>query len=158
VTLRPEESLRYQINRLARLFEQALRQRTASHGVVPGQFPALLALYAEDGLPQGELSRRTSVEQPTMANTLKRMERDGLIHRVLDPHDRRRAYIHLTERAQELERPLTQAARAINSVATRHLQSDERDAFMHTLTGLIDGLQTTDPEPAAARAHPHRNV
>jgi DNA-binding MarR family transcriptional regulator len=142
VTLRPEDSLGYQINRLARLFEQALRAQTASLGVVPGQFPALLALYVKDGLTQSELSRQVSVEQPTMANTLKRMERDGLIHRSVDPGDRRRAPVHLTERARALERPLTQAAREINAAATGNLRPEERQALMQTLAHLIDALES----------------
>ena len=141
MTLRPEDSLGYQINRLARLFEQALRERTAALGVVPGQFPALLALYVEDGLTQSELSRQVSVEQPTMANTLNRMERDGLIHRTVDPRDRRRVPVHLTDRARELERPLTQAARDINAAATRDLRAEERQALMQTLDRLIGALE-----------------
>ena len=118
MTLAPEQSLGYQINLLARLFEHALRHRIAPYGVVPGQFPALLCLYAQDGLTQTELARRVSIEQPTMANTLARMQRDGLIHRVRDPDDGRSARIHLTERAKALERPLTDAAREINASAT----------------------------------------
>jgi DNA-binding MarR family transcriptional regulator len=141
VTLRPEDSLGYQINRLARLFEQALRAQTASLGVVPGQFPGLLALYVEDGLTQSELSKQVSVEQPTMANTLKRMERDGLIRRTPDPGDRRRAAVHLTERARMLEGPLTQAARDINAAATRELGPEERQALLQTLARLIDALE-----------------
>ncbi|MFD1532387.1 winged helix DNA-binding protein [Pseudonocardia aurantiaca] len=34
-----------------------------------------------------------------MASTLARMERDGLVERVPDPHDRRRSLVHLTPRA-----------------------------------------------------------
>jgi DNA-binding MarR family transcriptional regulator len=142
VTLRPEESLGYQINLLARLFEHALRRKIASHGVVPGQFPALLTLYHEDGLTQAELTRRVSIEQPTMANTLKRMERDGLIRRVPDAHDRRRIRIHLTARAKALERPLTTAAREINAHATEGLQDDERSALQHAIARVMSNLGT----------------
>ena len=45
--LRPASSAGYQVNRLARLFEAALRQRIAAHGVVPGQQCALLAATAD---------------------------------------------------------------------------------------------------------------
>lgn len=141
MTLRPEESLGYQINLLARLFEHALRRKIASHGVVPGQFPALLTLYDEDGLTQAELTRRVSIEQPTMANTLKRMERDGLIRRVPDAHDRRRIRIHLTARAKALERPLTTAAREINAHATEGLHDAERSALQHAIARVMSNLE-----------------
>jgi hypothetical protein len=48
-----------------------------------------------------ELCRRINVEQPTMAHTLDRMERDELIKRKPAPEDKRRALIHLTPRAQD---------------------------------------------------------
>lgn len=72
-------SLGYQVNHLARMLAQALRERIAPLGVVPGQFAQLLVLHEQDGLTQAQLCERVRIEQPTMANTLARMERDGLI-------------------------------------------------------------------------------
>lgn len=40
------------------------------YGVVPGQFPALLALYERDEQTQRELCEVASVDQSTMAKTL----------------------------------------------------------------------------------------
>jgi DNA-binding MarR family transcriptional regulator len=134
-------SLGYQINHLARLMALALRDRIEPHGVVPGQFAQLLALYEEDGLSQAELCERVRIEQPTMANTLQRMERDGLVRRVPDPDDGRRALVFLTERARELEEPLVSAARAVNRSAARGIPRDEVAAFMRTLAAIIGNLE-----------------
>ena len=89
--LRPASSVGYQVNRLARLFEAALRERIAGYGVVPGQFPALLALFEQDGRTQRELCGAASVDQSTMAKTLARMRRDGLVREQPDP-PRRQAH------------------------------------------------------------------
>jgi DNA-binding MarR family transcriptional regulator len=142
VKLDPQQSLGYQVNLLARLFEQALRREIAGYGVVPGQFPALLNLYQEDGLTQVELTRRVGIEQPTMANTLQRMERDGLIERVTDPHDRRRTRIHLTRHARQLESRLANAGHDVNTRAAAGLQPDELATFVKTLARLAGNLQT----------------
>jgi DNA-binding MarR family transcriptional regulator len=107
---------------------------------VPGQFAQLLALYEADGLTQSELSHRVRIEQPTMAVTLKRMERDGLVERVPDPSDGRRARVMLTERARRLEKDLTTAAREVNAIAVEGLTPAEADAFMRTLDRLIANL------------------
>lgn len=69
------ESLGYQVNHLARLLAQALAAQIAPFGVVPGQFAQLLALFEQDGMTQRELCDRVRIEQPTMANTLQRMQR-----------------------------------------------------------------------------------
>lgn len=138
-------SLGYQVNHLARLMAQALRERIAPLGVVPGQFAQLLALYERDGQSQAELCERVRIEQPTMANTLRRMERDGLVRRLPDPNDGRRAAVVLTERARELQEALVDAARDVNVVATTGIGEDELAVFMATVERLIHNLETISP-------------
>ena len=140
-----QASLGYQVNRLARLLAGSLRARIEPHGVVPGQFAQLLALYDEDGITQNELCERVQVDQSTMAHTLKRMERDGLIERAPDPADRRRAIITLTPRAQSLRPVLTTAAAEVNAVATRGFGAADADAVMSLVARLIDNLAGESP-------------
>jgi DNA-binding MarR family transcriptional regulator len=141
--LEREKSLGYQVNHLGRLLAHALRDRIESLGVVPGQFAQLLALYESDGLTQAELCARVQIEQPTMASTLARMERDGLIKRVTNPRDRRQSLVMMTSRARELENELLSAATAVNAVATRGLDEREVAAFMATMAKVIDNLEVT---------------
>jgi DNA-binding MarR family transcriptional regulator len=113
-----DSSLGYRINHLGRLLAQALNQRTAPLGVVTGQLAQMLALFEQDGLTQRELCELVRIEQPTMANTLHRMERDNLIHREPDPADGRRTRVMLTARARDLEDQMVAAARNLNAIAT----------------------------------------
>ncbi len=136
-----QESLGYQVNHLARLMAQALRERIESMGVAPGQFAQLLALYEEDGLTQRELCERVRIEQPTMASTLRRMERDGLVERVPDPADGRSARVLLTDRSRRLEKDLVAAARTVNCDATRGLSRTETSTLMGSLTHVIANLE-----------------
>jgi DNA-binding MarR family transcriptional regulator len=136
-----QSSLGYQVNHLARLLEHALRVRIDGHGVVPGQFAQLLALYEEEPLTQRDLCERVGIEQPTMANTLQRMQRDGLIDRVADPEDGRRAHVTLTPRAHRLRDALMAAARDVNAVAARGLTEAELATFMSALQLMIDNLE-----------------
>jgi len=142
-SLAPQASVGYQVNHLARLLAQALRERIEPLGVVPGQFAQLLALYEQDGLTQAELCARVRIEQPTMASTLARMQRDGLIDRVPDPADGRRALVTLTPRARELQDQLIATARAVNSTATRGLDPSQTTAFLAALACAIDNLDPT---------------
>jgi DNA-binding MarR family transcriptional regulator len=146
------ESLGYLVNHLARLMARALHTEISAHGVVPGQFPVLLALWEEDGLTQAELHRRTDVEQATMANTLQRMERDGLIVRKPDPADARRARVHLTARARSLESSLVRAARRVNERTTAGLSASERESFVRLLHGAIAALGSTGISRQQGRA------
>jgi DNA-binding MarR family transcriptional regulator len=136
-----EESLGYQVNHLARLLAAALRERIEPHGVVPGQFAQLLALFEHDGVSQAELCREVQIDQSTMTHTLRRMERDGLVSRTSDPGDQRRSLISLTPRAHELAPTLVGAAREVNALAATGVSSAELDTCMRVLATAIDNLQ-----------------
>jgi len=142
--LRRLESLGYLTNHLARLFAHALAERIAEYGVVPGQFAQLLALYERDGLTQRELCDRVRIEQATMAKTLQRMERDGLVQCLPDSQDRRRIRVHLTERAKSLRPHLMAAGRAVNDVATSGLSERDVAAFRRITRRLIENLEAAE--------------
>jgi DNA-binding MarR family transcriptional regulator len=136
-----EESLGYQVNHLARLLAHALGTRIAATGVVPGQFAQLLALFEQDALTQRELCDRVRIEQPTMAKTLARMQRDGLVTTRPDPADRRRIRVNLTDRARALEPELTAAARAVNAAATLGLTDAQVATYLRLTATLIRNLE-----------------
>ena len=138
------ESAGYLANHMARLFAIALQDRIRPLGLSIGQFPALLELWAEDGLTQKELVARLDVEQATMANTLGRMERDGLIRRTRDPEDGRAQQIWLTPRAKALRKDAIAAANTQNAVALRKLSAAERRAFVALMRRVIEAMRGDD--------------
>jgi len=129
-------SLGFLINLLARQFSQALAGRINAWGVVPGQMGVLICLWEEDGLSQAELCRRVRVEQPTMARTLQRMARDGLVRKGSDPLDRRKTRIRLTSRARNLEPLLARAAGEVNGLAWSELKERERELLLDLLARI----------------------
>ena len=151
VGLQRHRSLGYQVNHAARLLEQELRRRIEALGVVPGQFAALLALYESDGVTQAELGDRVQIEQSTMTKTLVRMERDGLVSRAPDPHDRRRTLVWLTDHARALEPQLADAARSANDLATTGLEQHQVEVMMTALEQVIDNLTRADRRPHTER-------
>jgi DNA-binding MarR family transcriptional regulator len=136
-----EESLGYQVNHLARLLAQALATRIAPYGVVPGQFAQLLVLFEEDGLTQRELCDRVRIEQATMAKTLQRMQRDGLVRCDPDPDDRRRIRVYLTDQARALEPELVATARSVNTFATDGLTDAEIASYLDLTARLVNNLE-----------------
>lgn len=135
----------YLANHLARLFAQHLAAGIAPLGLAPAQFMALLELWREDGLTQAELCARLDVEQATMAGTLGRMARDGLIERRAHPVDRRAQTVHLTDRARALEAPATEAAQAVNAQALAALPEAERVPFVASLSRIVAEMRRRKP-------------
>lgn len=97
----------------------------------------LLELWREDGLTQRQLVDRLDVEQATVANTLARMERDGLIVRRPLAGDGRAQSIHLTKRARTLETPATAAATGVNQALLAGLSSVEREELTSLMRRVI---------------------
>ncbi len=137
----PSASMGYQVNLAARLLAQLLATHISEHGVAPGQFAQLLALYKRDGQTPAELCAAVAIEPGTMTKTLQRMERDGLVERRTDPDDGRRVRIQLTERARELETVFRSVIANINAQALHGLSADERRSFMRALAQVIENTE-----------------
>ncbi|SLN15676.1 Transcriptional regulator HosA [Roseivivax jejudonensis] len=127
----------YLVNHLGRLFAAELQARIRPLGLSVGVFPLMLQLWERDGLTQRELVDRLGLEQATVANTLSRMARDGLIVRRGDPHDGRIARSWLTERGRALRAPAVAAAEEVNAAALSGLSERERDAFVQLMQKTI---------------------
>lgn len=135
-----DKSLGYVVNHLARMFARALDRALAPHGVALGQFPLLLILWEQDGLTQSEIARRLDIEQPTVANTLRRMERDGLVTFKPDPNNGRQVLIRLTAKGGALRAALTAEALAVNARAAATLSPQELTTFLRILDKMRTAL------------------
>ncbi|GAB5467979.1 MAG: MarR family transcriptional regulator [Rhodospirillales bacterium] len=136
-----ERSAGYLVNHLARLFARELQSRIKPLGLTTGTFPALLILWEREGLTQRELVAALDIEQATLANTLARMERDGLIVRKPDAADGRAQRIWLTETARALEAPALAAANTVNAEALAGLAEDDRRRLIGLMQRIIAQMQ-----------------
>ena len=138
-----DSSAGFLANHMARLFASALADGLRPIGLAPAQFMVLLELWREDGITQRELVDRLNVEQATMANTLNRMERDGLIRRQAHEHDRRAQTIHLTARSRSLEDQAKAVAGSVNERALSRLSAEERLFFVRLMRDVVASLRPT---------------
>src|SRR6185312_7272819 len=132
-------SIGYLTNFAARLFARALERRLAGSGI--GPMPVFIALKGGEALPQKDLARLAAVEQPTMANTLARMERDGLVGRTPDPADGRSTLIRLTPAGLERGETALTAARRVDALGMAALSPAERAPFLDMLRRVIAQLE-----------------
>ena len=120
------DSATYLSGLLAKALSRAFSEKAAGIGFSPGQFPVLVELWAEDGLTQRALLERLDIEQATLANTLARMERDGLIERHPHPTDRRASINRLTDKGRLIEKDAIEAIEAAEASVFSKLGRFER--------------------------------
>ncbi len=139
----------YMTNWAARLFARAIDRKLREIGVAAGQMPVFFALGDGAALQQKRLAQIASIEQPTMAATLSRMERDGLIVRRPDPDDGRSQLVELTPEAMEKAARVKQAGMAVHARALDRLSDDERALFLDMLARIVASLEDLlDESPA----------
>ncbi|WP_430391659.1 MarR family winged helix-turn-helix transcriptional regulator [Dyella sp. 20L07] len=146
---RPHEMPSLIINRLARLLSKRADEELAAMGLTASQLPVLASLKEGAKLTQRELADLTAVAQPSMAQLLARMERDGLVQRTPSTTDGRISLISLTPRANRMLDPGRLALRRINDEICSVLTQDERDLLTTVLQKLV---RHADHKPELSRA------
>jgi MarR family transcriptional regulator for hemolysin len=134
-------NLAYKLHYLVRLMMGTLNTQIKSQGVSPGQLPILCCLNDEEGQTQAELCRKISVEQPTMANTLMRMERDGLIQRTPCELDKRQTRIFLTSQIRPTVKVLQQKRDEVISKMTSSMSPQDVENFHRLLDSAMQSLE-----------------
>jgi MarR family transcriptional regulator for hemolysin len=132
----------HQINRIARLSARWLEPQLEKLGLAVAQVPVFGAIRNLGPLSQKALAQLLYVEQPTMAQLLARMERDGLIERSPDPADGRSSLIHLTPKAQKKSAP----ARDIILDGSRIALQGFTDREIATLNRLLERMRANIEE------------
>jgi MarR family transcriptional regulator, transcriptional regulator for hemolysin len=131
------------INRSSRLLLRLGEEKFHPLGLGIAQMPVLYALKDGASLTQTELARMARIEQPTMAQLLTRMERDGLIRRTANPHDKRSSLVSLTPLAMK-KLPLAKAALLQGSVeALQGFTEREIATLSRLLRRIVKNLDPT---------------
>ncbi len=125
----------------ARLYVREMDAQLAAIGLTGAYLPVLFALAPlDEGQPsrwtQRDLARHAAVEQPTMANTLARMARDGWIERRPNPGDRRSALVVLSAHARA-QLPAIRAVVSRVNARSLHGLGLEDAAALHALLGRV---------------------
>ncbi|NGN40813.1 MarR family transcriptional regulator [Mesorhizobium sp. CGMCC 1.15528] len=136
-----EKSAGYLTNWAARLFAKAIDRRLKELGLSSGQLPVFFALGDGGALSQKALTEIAAIEQPTMAATLSRMERDGLVARAPNPDDGRSALYSLTPKAMEKIPGVREAIAAVNAAALNGLGEKDAQAYLAMLRGVTANLE-----------------
>lgn len=129
------------IGHIARQLSKLVDQDLKAIGLTASQLPVLVALKNGEKRTQMELARIAGVEQPSMAQLLARMERDGLLRREPSPIDGRKSFVMLTGMALDRLEPGRAALKQIDAKVCAGLSQEERERFLGTLLHIAEVLK-----------------
>ena len=139
------------ISLAARGFARLSEARLKPLGFGVGHLPVLIALQEERADTQRDLARFAKIEQPSMAQMLVRMERDGLIQRTPDATDGRSSRIALTGVAQTRLPAACEALLEGNREALSGFTDEEASQLVALLTRVIANLDRVANAEASAQ-------
>ena len=130
------------INSASRALTRLNDRKLKPLGLTYGQMPVLVALGTGNALSQKELARLARIEQPSMAQLLSRMERDGLVTRTPDPVDGRVSLISLTGQAKAKLTLARAALEDTNGQALAGFGGQEVEVLRNLLARFLANLET----------------
>jgi MarR family transcriptional regulator, transcriptional regulator for hemolysin len=129
------------INRLSKLSLRWADERFQRIGLAAAQMPVLYGLKDGATSTQTELARMAHIEQPTMAQLLGRMERDGLIRRTANPEDKRSSLVSLTRLAVKKLPAAREVLREGNKQALEGFTEREVETLTKLLLRLLRNVE-----------------
>ena len=133
----------HEARHIAALYRHLLKhldRELAPHGLGPGRYAYLFALYVEDGRTQQALADAVGADKAAAARALARLETDGYIRRTPDLHDRHMVRAYLKPHGRRLRTVLEHAALDSITALTAHLEESERRDLKRLLARVATPL------------------
>ena len=137
----PQASVSFWLNRASRALLRSQDGRLRPLGFAMSQMPVLHALKDGARRSQTELAAWAHVEQPSMAQLLGRMERDGVVQRTPHPSDGRASLYALTRRARARWDGAKQCLVDVERAATTGLSPAEHATLLDLLRRVLANLE-----------------
>jgi|TARA_R110002072_G_scaffold10342_3_gene48101 DNA-binding MarR family transcriptional regulator len=125
----------------ARRIQRVLGARFEKYGVLFGEWPILLFLWAKGTASQNDLSKLVSIGEGTIARSVSRMEKKGLVKRERNSQDRREYIVQPTEKGLGLRDTLLAEANDLTKAIRAAMGADELDQLTETHRQLNEVLQ-----------------
>ena len=109
----------------------------ADIGLFPGQEILLMQLAEKDGKPQKSLCESIGLDHSTVAKSVARLERDGLIERRKCLEDGRVSQVHLTSKGREMTDAISRVWAELERQTIKDLSAQERETLMTVARKIV---------------------
>lgn len=127
------------LHKASRQISVSLEAQTRELGVNPREGHVLTYLRSYAPASIGELVRVFGIKQSTFTSMLDRLETAGLVHREMNPEDRRSFLIHITDEGRELAERLNGRLEALEREIRAHVSARDVDGF-HAVMRAIEEI------------------
>lgn len=139
-------------NAVFHLLRRALQEHSANWQtnlprMTKPQYAVLRAVHQHPGIEQATVGQLAAIDKATLASLLPRLEQRGLLHRTIDPEDRRRRLLRLTDEGKAALESAVPLADSVDSAMLERLDPHERNQLHQLLTKLAATRDTRQHGP-----------
>ena len=109
--------------------------------------PLMAYVLEHPGCTQGEIASFLYISAASVATSCKRLEKEGLLERRVDPVNRRKNQLYVTEAGEALTREKRAMLDRVNARAFAHIEEGDLATFDRVLDQMMDNLGGRDLDP-----------
>jgi Transcriptional regulators len=104
---------------------QFLSVKLTKYDITPSQYGVLSCLWGRTHATPKQIAEILCLETSTISGVLDRMQKKGLIDRVINKEDRREVQVTITEKGKALQQPITEIIDEVNAQVLKDFKMDE---------------------------------
>lgn len=132
------------IDRIHILHRIHMFRNTEKSGLYPGQPPVLHYIKEHPGCTQREISEFLQISTPSIANSVKRMQRAGLLEKHTDEADQRRSSLTITQEGRSRLRSCDVSMEEIDDSAFQGIPPEDLAVFCRCLEKIAENLSSEE--------------
>ena len=118
---------------------QYLNGKLSEYDVTPSQYGVLSCLWQREFATPKQISENLCLETSTISGVLDRMQKKGLIDRVINRNDRREVRVVPTEKGKALEEPISKIIDEVNEEVLKCFTDEEVALLKNQLRTIAEG-------------------
>ena len=118
---------------------QYLNGKLSEYDVTPSQYGVLSCLWQREFATPKQISEILCLETSTISGVLDRMQKKGLIDRVINRNDRREVRVVPTEKGKALEEPISKIIDEVNEEGLKCFTDEEVALLKNQLRTISEG-------------------
>ncbi len=128
---------------LARVYFVKKYKVVADKGIHPGQEALLELVSNESGLSQKDLAKKLKIQPPTVAVSIKRMEKAGWLTREIDETDKRISRVFITQEGQKVLEEVKIKSKELDDIVFAGIPEVEKCLLHRILIQIIENIRNT---------------
>lgn len=128
---------------LAKVYFVKKYKVVADNGIYPGQEALLELVSNESGLSQKDLAKKLKIKPPTVAVSIKRMEKTGWLTREVDEGDKRISRVFITEEGKKVLEEVKVKSKELDEIVFAGIPEVEKCLLHRILIQLIENIRNT---------------